>query len=117
MIPVSNATKLKDVGDGSNKPVSIAVVDSTGAAMIPSAATWSLYDQDGDVVNSRTAVSISGPGSTFTVPVLAADNVYNATVERGICRRFLKVDITYTNSYVTGGHLIDWWQWDIKKFP
>lgn len=110
-------TVLANVGTGSDKPVSISVTDSTGAAMTPTSGTWTLYDQDGEIVNSRSGVAISGMASTFMVPVAAADNVYNATKARGICQRYLKVDIVYTSSYVTGGHLVDWWQWDITRYP
>lgn len=110
-------TVLKPVATGSDKPISISVTDSTGAAMTPASGTWTLTNYDGSVVNSRSAVAISGMGSTFTVPVSAADNVYDATVDRGICRRYLKVDLIYTNAYVTGGHLVSWFQWDIERLP
>jgi hypothetical protein len=112
-----SATALSDIGSGSDKPISIAVLDSAGSAMSPTSATWSLYDQDGNIVNSRSGVAIAVVSSTFTVPVAAADNVYNALPNVSTCRRFLKVDIIYTNSYVTAGHLVSWWQWDITKCP
>jgi hypothetical protein len=114
---INNATALADVGDGSSKPILISVFDSSDAPKSATSATWSLYDQDGNVVNSRSGIAVASVSTTFVIPILPADNVYNATIDRGVCRRYLKVDTVYTDAYITDGHIIDWWQWDIKKFP
>lgn len=48
------------------------LVDETGAAVTPTSATWTLADRAGNVVNSRTGVSVT-PGSSITVLLSGAD--------------------------------------------
>jgi len=47
---------------------------TTGVAVIPTVATWTLTDGKGDVINGRTAVSIPTPAITNTI-VLAGDDL------------------------------------------
>lgn len=108
-------TTLSTVPSGTSKPVAISFADAAGTAMTPTSATWSLYDQDGSVVNSRSAVTISGMSSTINITTTSADNVYNAKRSKGVCRRYMLVSAVYTSAYGTGLTLNGWFQWDIEQ--
>ena len=47
--------------------------DEDGTAMVPTAVTWSLYDPDGTVVNSRLNVSVTGPAAVTTIVLSGLD--------------------------------------------
>ena len=79
--------------------VKIDFLDEDGVAVTPTAATWTLTDPAGNVVNSRTAVSISSPASTVNVVLsgldLALEGYSTST------RHFL-VEATYNSTLGNG---------------
>jgi hypothetical protein len=76
--------------------VTVAFLDDTSAAVTPSAATWTLTDTAGTVVNSRSAVAIS-PLSTSATIVLSGNDLALSSTLRGTTRVLL-VEYTYTSS-------------------
>lgn len=61
--------------------------DETGASVTPQSATWTLTDNAGNVVNSRSAVSIT-PASTIVV-LLSGDDLALLTTYSGQQRALL----------------------------
>lgn len=55
--------------------VVVAFVDENGAPVTPTSATWTLTDGQGQVVNSRSAVSISPLSTSVTIPLTGNDMV------------------------------------------
>ena len=53
--------------------ITASFTDETGAAVVPNSVTWTLVNGDGQVVNSRSAVSVT-PASSVTI-VLSGDDL------------------------------------------
>lgn len=54
--------------------VTAAFTDAAGTAVTPKSATWSLFDKDGNAVNSRADVTISPLASSVDI-VLSGDDL------------------------------------------
>lgn len=80
--------------------VTVAFLDDAGMAVTPSAATWSLTDDRGVVVNSRSAVAISPLASTATIVLSGADLAISASYNGR--RRHLLIEYMYTSSLGAG---------------
>lgn len=80
--------------------ITVGWLDDAGAAVTPSAATWTLTDQDGRVVNSRSNVNITSLSTSNAIvlsgPDLALDPTYRGS------QRVLLVEYTYDSSAGTG---------------
>ena len=76
--------------------ITVAWLDDAGAAVTPSAATWTLTDLDGDVVNSRSNVTINSLSTTNTIVLSGADLALLTTLNGPT--RVLLVEYTYTSS-------------------
>lgn len=63
------------VGKNGSHPFVVAITDSgnSDAAVTPDSASWSLYDADGEIVNSREDVALT-PGESMTIPVSGDDH-------------------------------------------
>ncbi len=83
--------------------IGVAFADEDADAEIPTAVEWSLYDEDGNIVNSLSAQSET-PATTIYVNLDGADL---ALPESKKPWRTLFVDATYNSTYGTGRHLID----------
>lgn len=57
--------------------ITVAFFDAADAAVTPKSATWSLLDKDGNVVNSRDAVTITPLDTTVDI-VLSGDDLLRA---------------------------------------
>ena len=68
--------------DRSTYVVTAAFTDAAGAAVIPDSITWSLSDGDGNIVNSRTDVSIAVPAASNDIVLSGADLDYDDGPER-----------------------------------
>jgi hypothetical protein len=73
--------------------------DETGAAVIPTAATWTLTDETGAVINGRSAVVLV-PASSVSVTLSGADTALRSPGDDGLRR--VAVQATYNSSYGTG---------------
>ena len=67
------------VGEKSTPTVRVSFTDENGNAVIPSAITWSLSDQNGNIINSREDVSFSSPASTINLTLTASDTTLQST--------------------------------------
>lgn len=84
-----------DAIEGSTYPIVLTFRDETNALVAPSAITWSLLDEHGQVVNDRNNVIIASPASTITI-VLSGADLHIGAAERA--RRRLLVEATYSGS-------------------
>lgn len=80
--------------------IPIAFLDDAGAAVTPSAATWTLTDGNGTVVNSRTAVVITPLSTTATIVLSGADLALLAALQANA--RYVLIEYTYTSSLGSG---------------
>jgi hypothetical protein len=82
----------------SNYTVSIAFKDEVGNAVTPTAATWTLIDGNSLVVNSKSDISISSPGSTENINLTSSE----LTISANDNKRTLIIDYTYNSDYGSG---------------
>lgn len=87
--------------EGSTFAVELAFWDEVGASVSPDTLVWSLYDDEGAVVNSRDGVEISNPSSTETV-LLEDDDLRSPSYD-AVFYRHLVVEATYTSSTLGSG--------------
>jgi hypothetical protein len=87
--------------DRSTYVVTAAFTDETGAAVTPSAVTWSLFNETGGVVNSRSAVSAT-PAASVAIVLSGAD-----LAAADGSRRVLLIEATYDSTNGTGLTLRD----------
>jgi len=73
--------------------VTCAWKDSNGTAVTPDSATWTLTDEDGDTINSRSEVSISSPATTNDIVLSGDDLAIQATTDNG--KRILTAEAIY----------------------
>lgn len=77
----------------------ISFTDEDGSAVTPKTATWTLTDDNGDVINSREQVNIASLDTSVTV-VLSGDDLQILSGEASdelATRRFL-IEATYDSS-------------------
>lgn len=93
-------TKLSEhATEKSTFVVTVAFKDETGAAVTPTAATWTLTDRAGAVINSRSAVTINPLSPTYSIVLQGAD----LALPDGRYRyRLVAVEYTYNSSLGTG---------------
>lgn len=93
-------TKLTDhATERSTYVITVAFRDETDAAVTPSAATWTLTDRAGAVINSRSAVAIT-PLATSANIVLTGDDLALPDVRYRY--RLVTVEYTYSSSLGAG---------------
>lgn len=90
---------LANAIEESTYAITISFTDETGAAVVPSSATWTLTDTQGTIVNSRSAVAISSLASSKTI-VLSANDLSLAGYFGN--DRILTVEAIYTSSLGAG---------------
>jgi hypothetical protein len=76
----------------------VSFFDEDGTAVTPSAATWTLTDDHGSVINSRSAVSET-PASTVTIVLSGADLAASDPLQ---LNRRLLIEWTYNSTAGTG---------------
>jgi len=103
-------TRLEMVEEGSTKIVSVSFADEAGTALIPTGITWSLYNELGSIVNSRSAIVVS-PASTILIVLTPSDLQYTQ-VQKSV---YLKVKATYSSTYGTGLSIVDTFEIPIEK--
>lgn len=81
--------------------VTIAWYDEEDNAVTPTAATWSLYDADGNVVNDRSAEAFhEALATTNHIVLTGADLAVLTTAPDN--RRCITLQATYNSTYGTG---------------
>lgn len=84
--------------------VDVAFYDEDEAAVTPTAVTWTLTDELGNVVNSRDAVTVAA-ASTVSIVLSGLDLAVGGDLV-GVWRRLL-IEATYDSSLGTGLPLKD----------
>lgn len=80
--------------------VTVSYTDEDGAAVTPNTVTWTLKDEDGNVVNSRLNVSIATPGTSNDI-VLYGDDL--AILKgKSLEKRILSIDADYDSAAGSG---------------
>lgn len=97
------ATILPDaVEEGAYFPV-VSFFDEDDAAVTPASATWTLTDGNGTVINSRTAVTITGLSTTATLALTGNDLAISTGELASRVLRKLLVQWLYTSSISGAG--------------
>lgn len=86
---------MDDATEGSTYVVNVTFRDESGETMVPVTAEWSLRDNYGNIVNSRSAVSII-PATTVSIVLSGADLSYEPNSRS---MRTLTVTGTYDGDY------------------
>ena len=76
---------------------SAAFTDEDGASVVPDTITWTLTDESGNVINSRSEVSVS-PAAAVDI-VLSGDDL---SIGNYGTRRVLLIEYTFTSSLGSG---------------
>lgn len=76
--------------------ITAAYTDENGDAVTPSAATWSLCDEAGTIINSREDVAISSPTTSDDILLTGDDLAITETTYE--VYRYLIIDYTYTSA-------------------
>lgn len=79
--------------------VTAAFTNEDGDAVTPSAATWTLTDRAGVVINSRSAVTITPLAASVNILLQGADLALPDNRHRA---RFVTVEFTYTSALGAG---------------
>lgn len=79
-------------------PVVVSFFDEDDTPVTPSAATWTLTNERGTIINNRSAVALSGLSTSKTILVQNDDLI----IETYGNRRCLIVEYTYTSSLGSG---------------
>lgn len=83
--------------EGTAKVTVSGFTDESGASVTPSAITWTLTDRMGNVINSRSAVSVT-PASSVSF-LLTGDDLSIGSYGR---QRVITIAVTYDSSLGAG---------------
>lgn len=86
---------MEDAVEGSTYVVNVTFRDEAGESMVPVSAEWSLRDNYGNIVNSRSAQSII-VASTVSIVLSGADLAYEPNARS---QRVLTVQGVYDGDY------------------
>jgi hypothetical protein len=75
--------------------ITVSFTDEFDAAVVPKSLTWSLSDIFGNVINTRTAISIT-PAASVTIVLYGDDLV---ALSNGTLERVLTIEGTYDSIY------------------
>jgi hypothetical protein len=76
--------------------INAAFKDEDGADVVPDSATWTLSDEEGNIVNSRNEITITGLATSKDI-VLSGDDLALTAALHGNTRVFL-IEGTYTST-------------------
>lgn len=96
--------------EGSTYVVVVTFRDEAGVSMVPVSAVWSLRNNYGTIINSRSDVAIT-PASTVSIILGAADLVYE---ENSSTMRTLTVEAVYDGTYGSNLSLVDEFAFNIR---
>ena len=80
--------------------INVAFTDEDGDATTPTAATWTLTDCDGSIMNSREDVTISSLDTNVDVVLSGDDLALQSSTDDG--KRVFLVEGTYDSTLATG---------------
>jgi|GEM_PF-953247 len=100
--------QLASARDRSSYVVKVDFTDENGDTVVPTAATWTLTDGNGEVVNERSQTTIGSLAATVYLALSGDDLEYQTDddddTQRLLNLRVVVVEATYTSS-LTGGPL------------
>ena len=80
--------------------VTVAFTDESGDAVVPDSITWRLTDMNGNVINSRSTVSIVSPATSNNIVLSSNDlEVTDPTNTRRKVSVYAVVDLDVGNNY------------------
>lgn len=82
---------------GTAKVTVASFTDESGTSVTPTAITWTLTDRQGNVINSRTAVSVT-PASSVSFLLTGND----LAISNNIRHRVITIAATYDSTLGTG---------------
>lgn len=88
----------------------VSFEDEAGAALTPSAISWTLTNARGTVINSRSAVSVNPTASTVIITLSGDDLAWSSDP-----RRFLLVSATYSSDLGSNLPLLEQVQFSITN--
>ena len=88
--------------EGSTYVVTIEFTDEDGTPVIPTSIKWSLTNDEGDAVNSRTDVTIAVPAATIEVVLTGDDLPSPGDQTRSL---YFTVEAIYDSALGLGLHL------------
>lgn len=94
---------MTTVNERSALTLTFTFTDEAGAAVVPTAANWTLTDEAGVVVNGRAAVPIA-PAASVNVTLSGADTALRTPADSG--QRRVTVSATYNSTYGNGLTLV-----------
>ena len=105
------ADDLTDVAiDKSTFVVTCAFTDEDGDAVVPTSIKWTLTDNVGTVINSRSNINVAAPASSINIVLSGRDLKYSDGPIR-----ILTVQAVYTSSLGAGLPLNDSVQFHIEN--
>ena len=105
--PVTHITT--EVMDGKAKIFTVTCADEDGNDVAPDTMTWSLFNSDDDVVDSRESVTVTSPATSNTILVSGTANSLLTDPDR---YRLFVVEWTYTSdagSGIPAGDMADYY--------
>ena len=102
--------ELENADDQSSYPLDFECLDEKGFSSIPNSITWKLTDENGSVINSRSAETIT-PAPNFSVVIYGDD----LKASDGTKRRLL-IQTPYDSSYGMTLPLNQEYSFDINDF-
>ena len=83
---------------GTTFGVECAFRDESKVLITPNSAVWSLLDQHGNIINSRSTIAITPIDDTVTIVLSGADTEITEDTNSRTYRRFIRVNAVYTSS-------------------
>tara|TARA_Y100000593_G_C4294458_1_gene329893 strand:- start:1007 stop:1354 length:348 start_codon:yes stop_codon:yes gene_type:complete len=80
--------------EGSTFVVNVVLDDENGSVITPASMTWGLFDNEGNVINSRSSVAVSTPGLSTDIVLSGDDLSLNGSTSLRV-ERVLRVNATY----------------------
>ena len=103
-----------DAGEKSTLVITATITDENGDPETPTAATWTLSDLDGNVINSRDAVAIAVPASEMDIVLSGNDLALQSATDTG--RRAFLLKATYNSALANNLPLNEEIQFDVLDF-
>ena len=75
--------------------VNVVLDDEEGNVITPSSMTWGLFDNEGNVINSRSSVTVNSIGSSTNIVLSGDDLAIESSVLSLTVERILRVNATY----------------------
>ena len=110
-MPTTLSTKA---AEGSTYVITASFTDEDGAAEVPTAISWTLTNNSGTVINSRTKVAIAVPAASIDIVLGGLDLVLASAADNG--QRVLLIEATYNSALGNGLTLKDEVKFAVEDF-